>query len=111
MKASASPKPASGPVFGLTWPILITADCAFAGSMRSTAGAASAPMPALTRVRREIVFPIVIVSSLVFVFGSAGGIAAVGIENVSRVKVGRFGGEEEQGTCQIFRLAQPPLRH
>src|SRR4029077_6045724 len=53
MKVSASPKPASGPVRGLTWPILIARDCAFAGMTRNTAGAATAPRPALTSVRRE----------------------------------------------------------
>src|SRR5712672_1688534 len=53
MKVSASPKPASGPVRGLTWPILMARDCALAGMTRSTAGAATAPMPALTSVRRE----------------------------------------------------------
>src|ERR1700681_468400 len=57
MKASASPKPASGPVFGLTWPILMARDCALAGMTRSTAGAATAPRavpsPALTKVRRD----------------------------------------------------------
>src|SRR5882762_10331430 len=53
MKVSASPKPASGPVRGLTWPILIARDCALAGMARSTAGAATAPMPTLTSVRRE----------------------------------------------------------
>src|SRR5512146_1193115 len=63
MKPSASPKPASGPVFGETWPILITADCACAGMARRTAGAANAPRPVLTRVRREIALLSVIVSS------------------------------------------------
>src|SRR5215471_7336023 len=53
MKPSASPNPASGPVLGLTWPILIARLCAFAGMTRSTAGAASAPMPAFTTLRRE----------------------------------------------------------
>src|SRR5215831_18223789 len=53
MKPSASPNPASGPVRGLTWPILMTRLCAFAGMRRSTAGAASAPMPAFTKLRRE----------------------------------------------------------
>src|SRR5258708_39806940 len=53
MKVSASPKPASGPVRGLTLPILIARDCAFAGMVRSTDGAATAPRPALTSVRRE----------------------------------------------------------
>ena len=52
MKPSASPKPASGPVLGLTWPILMTRLCALAGITRSTAGAATAPRPALTSVRR-----------------------------------------------------------
>src|SRR5712672_3601836 len=53
MKVSASPKPASGPVRGLTWPILIARDWAWAGMPRNTAVAATAPRPALTRVRRE----------------------------------------------------------
>src|SRR5262249_3482006 len=53
MKVSASPKPASGPVRGLTWPILIARDCALAGMTRSTAGAATAPRPTLTIVRRD----------------------------------------------------------
>src|SRR5215471_5722313 len=53
MKLSASPKPASGPVRGLTWPILTARLCALAGMMRSTAGAATAPRPALTSVRRD----------------------------------------------------------
>ena len=48
MKPSASPKPASGPVFGLTWPILMAFDCALAGTTRRMAGAASAPRLALT---------------------------------------------------------------
>src|SRR6266849_687501 len=52
MKPSASPNPASGPVRGLTWPILMTRLCAFAGMTRNTAGAASAPMPAVTTRRR-----------------------------------------------------------
>ena len=43
--------------------LLITADCACAGSTRNTAGAASAPMPVLTKVRREIVLMSVMVSS------------------------------------------------
>src|SRR5919198_1439164 len=54
MKLSASPKPARGPVFGLTWPILIARLCAFTGITLSTAGAAMAPRPVVTRVRREI---------------------------------------------------------
>src|SRR4051812_14363449 len=62
MKPSASPKPASGPVLGLTWPILMIADCASAGSTRSTAGAATAPKPAFTNVRREIVFSVTVAS-------------------------------------------------
>src|SRR5689334_8819873 len=53
MKGSASPKPASGPVRGLTSPILTARDCAFAGMTRRTAGAATAAMPALTSVRRD----------------------------------------------------------
>jgi hypothetical protein len=52
MKPSASPKPASGPVRGLTCPILMTRLWALAGIDRSTAGAAMAPIPALTSVRR-----------------------------------------------------------
>src|SRR5262249_24189003 len=54
MKPSASPKPASGPVFGLTCPILMTRLCELAGITRSTAGAAMAPRPARTSVRREM---------------------------------------------------------
>src|SRR5215470_7147224 len=50
MNPSASPKPASGPVRGLTCPILITRLWALAGITPSTAGAAMAP----TSVRREI---------------------------------------------------------
>src|SRR5690242_12012730 len=69
MKPSASPKPASGPVLGLTWPILITADCASAGSTRSTAGAATAPKPAFTNVRREIVLSVTVASRLVLLSG------------------------------------------
>src|SRR6185437_1825309 len=53
MNGSASPKPASGPVRGLTSPILIARDCAFAGMTRRMAGAATAAMPALTRARRD----------------------------------------------------------
>src|SRR5262249_47439509 len=53
MKLSASPKPASGPVRGLTWPILMVRLCASAGMTRSTAGAATAPRPALPSVRRD----------------------------------------------------------
>src|SRR5215831_3806370 len=64
MKPSASPKPASGPVFGETCPILMICDCAFAGTALRTAGAAKAPRPVLTRVRREIVLLSVIVSSV-----------------------------------------------
>src|ERR1700688_3756334 len=52
MKLSASPKPASGPVRGLTWPILMAFDCAWAGIARNTAGIASAPRPPATTVRR-----------------------------------------------------------
>src|SRR6266498_2786286 len=54
IKLSASPKPASGPVLGLTWPILMTRLWALAGMIRSTAGAATAPRPARTSVRREM---------------------------------------------------------
>src|SRR5215475_12547895 len=54
MKPSASPKPASGPVFGLTWPILMTRLWALAGITRSTAGAAMAPRPERTSIRREM---------------------------------------------------------
>src|SRR5262245_37191628 len=54
MKLSASPKPASGPVFGLTWPILMVRLCALTGITLSTAGAAMAPRPVVTRARREI---------------------------------------------------------
>src|SRR5215475_6634234 len=53
MKLSASPKPASGPVRGLTWPILMARLWAWTGMTRSTAGAATAPRPALTSVRRS----------------------------------------------------------
>jgi hypothetical protein len=54
MNASASPKPASGPVFGLTCPILMTRLWAFAGIARSTAGAAIAASP--TRAPAPISF-------------------------------------------------------
>src|SRR6185312_16051497 len=40
MNGSASPKPASGPVFGLTWPTLMTLACALAELALSNAGAA-----------------------------------------------------------------------
>src|SRR5262249_31113430 len=63
MKLSASPKPASGPVFGLTWPILMVRLCALAGITLSTAGAATAPMPA-TSARREIPEVLVMAFSL-----------------------------------------------
>ena len=52
MNGSASPKAAIGPVRGLTCPILMTRDCASAGSTRSTAGAAMAPRPAVMMRRR-----------------------------------------------------------
>src|SRR5665647_3501903 len=64
MKPSASPKPASGPVFGLTWPILMVAVCACAGMAPNRAGAAIAPMPVLTIVRREIALMLVMIISL-----------------------------------------------
>ncbi len=54
MKVSASPKPASGPVRGLTWPILIVRLWALTGVARSTAGAAMAPIVALSALRREM---------------------------------------------------------
>src|SRR5690242_19131032 len=41
-----------GPVRGLTWPILITRDCALTGMTLRIAGAAMAPRPAFTSVRR-----------------------------------------------------------
>src|SRR5690242_9828328 len=50
MKPSASPKPASGPVFGLTCPILMVRLWALAGITRNTAGAVMAPIS----VRREM---------------------------------------------------------
>src|SRR5271156_5938208 len=53
MKPSASPKPASGPVFGLTWPTLMVFDWALAGIARSTAGATIVPSPPVTTVRRS----------------------------------------------------------
>src|SRR5262245_273874 len=56
MNVSASPKPASGPVFGLTCPILMTCDWASTGKTRRTAGAAITPKPVLTSARRDIVF-------------------------------------------------------
>src|SRR5579872_1389040 len=56
MNGSASPKAAIGPVRGLTWPILMTRDCALAGSTRSTAGAATAPRPA-AMMRRRLMVP------------------------------------------------------
>src|SRR5882724_2229281 len=52
MKPSASPKPASGPVFGLTWPILMTLACALAELAPSSAGAATIAAPDLISVRR-----------------------------------------------------------
>ncbi len=39
---------------GLTWPILMTRLCALTGMTLSTAGATTAPTPALTSVRREM---------------------------------------------------------
>src|SRR3981189_2574408 len=53
MKVSASPKPASGAARGRPGPIFMARDCALAGMTRNTAGAATAPMPTLTSVRRE----------------------------------------------------------
>src|SRR5882724_6266042 len=53
MYGSASPKGAIGPVRGLTWPILITRDCALTGMTLRIAGAASAPRLVLMRVRRS----------------------------------------------------------
>ena len=49
---SASPKPASGPVRGLTWPILMTLACALAELALSSAGMAMAAAPDLMSVRR-----------------------------------------------------------
>src|SRR2546423_6744737 len=54
MKPSASPNPASGPVLGLTWPILITRLWACAGITRSTVGTAMAPNPVRMTLRREM---------------------------------------------------------
>src|SRR5262249_54472936 len=53
MKVSASPKPASGPVLGLTCPILMTRLWAYSGVVRNTAGAPRTPMPAPISLRRE----------------------------------------------------------
>src|SRR4029078_2881594 len=55
MNGSASPKPARGPVFGLTWPILITFACALAELALSSAGLAMAAAPGLIIVRRSII--------------------------------------------------------
>src|SRR6185436_18372033 len=52
MKVSASPKPASGPVLGLTWPILMTLAWALAELAPSSAGAATTAAPDLMSVRR-----------------------------------------------------------
>src|SRR5581483_10148299 len=65
MKPSDSPKPASGPVFGLTWPILIAFDCALAGITCSTAGAAIAPRPPAITARRLMVVPDLPVSAFI----------------------------------------------
>ena len=56
MNSSASPKPASGPVLGLTWPILMTLACALAELALSSAGAAMAAAPDLMSVRRLMRF-------------------------------------------------------
>ncbi len=47
MKVSASPKPASGPVRGLTWPILMTLAWALAELALNSAGVAIAAAPDL----------------------------------------------------------------
>src|SRR5882757_5353951 len=52
IKVSASPKPASGPVRGLTWPILITLAWALAELALNSAGAAIAAAPDLISTRR-----------------------------------------------------------
>src|SRR5262245_7607391 len=64
MNSSASPKPASGPVLGLTWPILMTLACALAELALSSAGAAMAAAPDLMSVRRLIRFTFVMAASL-----------------------------------------------
>src|SRR6188472_2865634 len=69
MNGSASPKPASGPVFGLTWPILITLACALAELALSSAGAAMAAAPDLMSVRRLMRFKLVMAASLEFCSG------------------------------------------
>jgi hypothetical protein len=56
MKGSASPKPASGPVRGLTWPILMTLAWALAELAPSSAGMAIAAAPDLINVRRLMNF-------------------------------------------------------
>src|SRR3954467_14402501 len=64
MNSSASPKPASGPVRGLTWPILITLAWALAEFALSSAGAAITAAPDLISVRRSIRFPDFMFASL-----------------------------------------------
>src|SRR6188508_3464761 len=66
MNGSASPNPASGPVFGLTWPILMTLACALAELALSSAGAAIAAAPDLMSVRRLMRFIFFIFASLCF---------------------------------------------
>src|ERR1700730_12552170 len=53
MKPSASPTPASGPVLGLTWPILITRLWAYAGVTPTTASTAMGPQPRVGGLRGE----------------------------------------------------------
>ncbi len=64
MNSSASPKPASGPVLGLTWPILMTLACALAELALSSAGAAMAAAPDLMSVRRLMRFTFFMFASL-----------------------------------------------
>ena len=64
IQSCASPKPASGPVVGLTSPILKTFACADARVARNTAGAASSKLPDLMNRRRESVELTDMVSSL-----------------------------------------------
>src|SRR5262245_26899039 len=96
----------------------MTCDCASAGSTRRTAGAAIAPRPDWTSVRREIVRRSFIVTSLVSLHQSrqcavwlSCGIAAVGIENVAGIEIRSFRRQEQQWPGEIFRLAQPAFRH
>src|SRR5262245_348623 len=74
MKVSASLKPASGPVRGLTCPILMTRACPRAAPGPSSAGAAMAAAPTFTSERRSMRVLLVIRPSLAMVRFAAFGI-------------------------------------